>query len=50
MENFDQTMAHISCNKCSKQWQVLNEEGTDWDEEATATLYYSEKHNCNPEE
>ena len=46
MENFNQNIAHISCNKCGKQWQVLNEGGTDWDEQATAEQYHAEEHNC----
>jgi hypothetical protein len=46
MENFDQTKAHISCNKCGKQWQVLSEDGTDWDEQATAEQHHAEEHDC----
>ena len=46
MENFNPNIAHISCNLCGKQWQVLNEEGTDWDEQATAEQYHGEKHVC----
>jgi hypothetical protein len=50
MENINPNIAHISCNLCGKQWQVLNEEGTEWDEQATAEQYQSEEHNCNPAE
>lgn len=46
MENFNPNIAHITCNKCGKTWQVVNEEGTDWDEEQTSLLYRSEEHNC----
>lgn len=42
-------ISHISCNLCGKVWQVLNEDGTDWDEAATAEIYHSEQHECNPE-
>lgn len=29
-----------------KRWQVLNEDGTDWDEQATAEQYHAEQHDC----
>lgn len=31
-------IAHITCF-CGAEFQVLNEDGTDWDEGATAELY-----------
>lgn len=46
MQEFDSNISHISCQHCNKVWQVLNEHGTDWDEEATAELYHAENHNC----
>ena len=52
---FNEAIAHITCNLCGKRWQVLNEECTDWDEAATAEQYHAEQHDCqnvvsNPEE
>jgi Fe2+ or Zn2+ uptake regulation protein len=47
METFNESIAHIACNTCGKVWQVINEEGTDWDEAKTAELYNSENHNCD---
>ena len=47
MENFNPNISHITCNLCGKRWQVLNEDGTDWDEQATAELYQSENHQCD---
>ena len=29
MSEINPNIAHISCNLCGKQWQVLNEEGTE---------------------
>ena len=46
MSEINPNIAHISCNLCGKQWQVLNEEGTEWDEQATAEQYQSEEHVC----
>lgn len=43
---FNESIAHITCNLCGKRWQVLNEEGTDWDEQATASIYHAEQHDC----
>ena len=43
---FNESIAHITCNLCGKRWQVLNEEGTDWDETATAEQYHAEQHDC----
>ena len=47
MNDINPNIAHISCNLCGKQWQVLNEEGTDWDEQATAEQYHAEEHVCS---
>jgi Fe2+ or Zn2+ uptake regulation protein len=46
MNNINESIAHITCNNCGKQWQVLNEEETDWDEQLTAEQYHSKEHNC----
>lgn len=46
MDEINDSIAHITCNLCNKRWQVLNEGGTDWDEQATAALYNSEPHVC----
>jgi len=50
MNEINESIAHITCNLCGKHWQVLNEEGTDWDEPTTSEEYHSEQHNCNPKE
>jgi hypothetical protein len=50
MSEFNETIAHITCQKCGKHWQVLNEAGTDWDEQATAEQYQSGEHDCAPVE
>jgi hypothetical protein len=47
MNDINENIAHITCNKCGKHWQVLNEDGTDWDEPATAEVYHSENHACS---
>jgi hypothetical protein len=49
MNEINESIAHISCQHCGKKWQVLNDEGTDWNEPATAELYQSEDHNCQQE-
>ena len=46
MNEINESIAHISCNLCGKQWQILNEEGTDWDEQLTAEQYHAEQHDC----
>lgn len=46
MDEFNQNVAHISCPKCNRKWQVLNEDGTDWDEVATASQYYADISVC----
>ena len=48
MNDINETIAHITCNKCDKRWQVLNEDGTDWDEQATASVYQADQHACQP--
>jgi hypothetical protein len=48
MSEINEQISHITCNLCGKQWQVLNEEGTDWDEQATAESYQSGQHICEP--
>ena len=50
MYDINENIARISCNECGKQWQVLNEDGTDWDEQATAEQYHAEEHQCNSKE
>lgn len=46
---FNPNISHITCNLCGKHWQVLNDDGTDWDEQATAAQYHAEPHDCeNP--
>lgn len=50
MSDINESIAHISCNLCGKQWQVLNEDGTDWDEQATAAQYHTEQHDCQQED
>lgn len=47
MNEINPSASHISCNICGKQWQVLNEDGTDWDEQATAELYQSTGCKCS---
>jgi hypothetical protein len=47
MENINQNIAHIYCSKCDTTWQVLNEDGTDWDEEKTVKIYKEDIKNCN---
>ena len=46
--NINPNISHITCQICGKSWQVLNEEGTDWDEQKTAEGYHAENHNCQP--
>lgn len=50
MNEIDATLAHISCDQCGQSWQVLNEEGTDWDEHKTALNYRAQEHSCEPSE
>lgn len=38
LPDVDPRVAHIECGECHCQFQVLNAEGTDWDEAATITL------------
>lgn len=47
MENINQSIAHIDCPYCNRTWQVLNEDGTDWDEEKTTTEYHNHLDTCN---
>lgn len=39
------TFAYITC-ACGGEFQVLNEEQTDWDEAATAEIYYAHLADC----
>lgn len=41
MEDFVETIAHLTAPD-GRKFQVLNAEGTDWDEEATVALYKKE--------
>lgn len=50
MNDINEFIAHISCGLCGKRWQVLSDDGTDWNEQATAELYYAERHDCQKEE
>ena len=46
MDEISQKIAHISCPTCEKKWQVLNEDGTDWNEQATAEQYQQDLNSC----
>lgn len=46
MDEFKPNIAHITCQICGKAWQVLNEDGTDWDEQKTAEAYGDGTHVC----
>ncbi|MCX7759511.1 MAG: hypothetical protein N2169_07920 [bacterium] len=46
---FDKNIAYITCS-CGKIFQVINKEGTDWDEQATAQIYYSHLENECPDQ
>lgn len=41
----DPMIAYITC-ACGQQFQVLNEDGTDWDEAKTASAYYAHVATC----
>lgn len=48
MENvINESIAHITC-ACGQKFQVLNEDSTNWDEEATSKMY--QEHLKNEEE
>ena len=38
MDDFNESIAYITC-QCGERFQVVNEDGTDWDAIATADLY-----------
>lgn len=46
MSEINENLPRISCSLCGQQWQVLNEDGTDWDEVATAAQYNNVNHRC----
>lgn len=47
-EEINPAIAHIVC-PCGSKFQVLNHDGTDWDEDATAAAYQAHLALNNPE-
>jgi hypothetical protein len=45
MAEINESIANITCG-CGERFQVLNEEGTDWNERETAIQYYTHGADC----